>query len=50
MVDIRGMLDNGYCPKCNIWLDDLVEECPECHNKLDWTDWKNINEVNANEK
>jgi len=44
-VSIRGMLDDGYCPKCNIWLDDLVEECPECHSKLDWTWWKKVNEV-----
>lgn len=44
-VDIRGICDDGYCPKCGISLDDLIPECPDCHTKLDWTRWKKLNEV-----
>lgn len=43
-VDVRGLLDDGYCPECNICLDDLVPECPICHSFLDWTSWKILNE------
>lgn len=43
-VVIKGICDDGYCPKCNIWLDDLIERCPECNTLLDWTHWKRLNE------
>lgn len=42
-VDVRGLLDDGYCPLCNICLDDLIDRCPECGNKLDWSRWKKFN-------
>lgn len=44
-VDIRGICDDGYCPTCGLPLDDLVDECSECHTKLDWSRWKILNEV-----
>lgn len=43
-VDVRGICDDGYCPICNICLDDLVDRCPECNVKLDWDSWKILNE------
>lgn len=43
-VEVRGICDDGYCPKCKIWLDDLVERCPECNTLLDWTHWRKLNE------
>lgn len=42
-VDIRGICDDGYCPKCNCALDDLVERCPECNTLLDWKRWRKLN-------
>ena len=42
-VDIKGLLDDGYCPICKAGLDDLVEECPYCHTLLDWERWKILN-------
>lgn len=44
-VDIRGICDDGYCPKCGILLNDLIPDCPDCHTKLDWSRWKKLNEV-----
>lgn len=42
-VDIRGICDDGYCPNCGIWLEDLIEYCPDCNQKLDWEEWKRLN-------
>lgn len=43
-VDIRGICDDGYCPTCGIWIDDLIPSCPHCKTILDWTHWKRLNE------
>lgn len=42
-VNVRGLLDDGYCPVCNLQLDDLAEQCPECGTLLSWNDWRRIN-------
>lgn len=42
-VDIAGFMDDGYCPRCKVILDDLIEECPYCHQKLNWDRWRRIN-------
>lgn len=44
-VDIRGYMDDGYCPVCNLNLDDLIERCPSCGNIMDWSRWRKINEM-----
>lgn len=48
-VDIRGLLDDGYCPCCNIMLDDLIEQCEQCGQFLSWERWKRINNVQDND-
>lgn len=42
-VDIKGLLDDGYCPICGGGLDDLVKACPYCGTLLDWERWKKLN-------
>lgn len=42
-VDVRGLLDDGYCPECNMCLDDLVEKCPSCGTLLSWNEWRKAN-------
>jgi len=47
-VDIRGLCDDAYCPKCGYsfkeWLGEVDINCPECHTKLDWTFWHRLND------
>lgn len=42
-VDIKGLLDDGYCPKCGSSLEDLVPICPHCKQSLIWERWKRFN-------
>ena len=46
-VDIMGICDDAYCPKCGRELDDLrikdCERCPDCHVRIDWTPWHRAN-------
>lgn len=42
-VDIRGIADDPYCPKCGRFLDDFENPCSCCKAKLDWTRWEKIN-------
>lgn len=42
-VNVRGLLDDGYCPECNMCLDDLVERCPSCGTLLSWNEWRKAN-------
>ena len=48
-VDIKGICDDGYCPRCNVALDDLISVCPWCKQRLDWNEWKRINQYGKNE-
>lgn len=43
-ADVRGLLDDGYCPNCNSPLADLVPQCKWCGQLLSWERWKRINE------
>lgn len=45
-VDVKGMCDDPYCPKCNYWLEDPDErygECPNCGAKIDFKHWFEVN-------
>lgn len=41
-VNIRGLMDDGYCPVCDYPLEDLEEKCPKCGELIDWTRWREI--------
>ena len=47
-VEIYGLMDDAYCPKCGycFWetreLD--CERCPVCGIRVDWTPWHRIND------
>ena len=47
-IDIRGLLDDGYCPKCGYafkdWMGEVDIDCPECHARIDWTRWHTMND------
>lgn len=47
-VDIRGLCDDAYCPRCNYCLDELKELdckiCPVCGVKIDWGPWHRMND------
>lgn len=47
-VDIRGICDDAYCPKCNYPLDATkeldCERCPDCRIKIDWSPWHKMND------
>ncbi len=42
-VDVRGLLDDGYCPRCDAPMEDLTEVCPWCGQRLSWERWKKLN-------
>lgn len=52
-VDIMGLCDDAYCPKCGRELDDLrikdCERCPDCHVRIDWTPWHRANDPEEGE-
>lgn len=47
-VDVRGLCDDAYCPRCNYPLDEYKEldckTCPECGIKIDWSPWHRLND------
>ena len=46
-VDIMGLCDDAYCPKCGSCLDEYQscdKECPVCHTQLDWKPWHVLND------
>ena len=45
-VEIKGLLDDPYCPKCNFRLDDYIDsdKCPECGVKIEWSHYHKLNE------
>lgn len=46
-VDIRGICDDPYCPKCGQCLLDVVgcKTCLSCGTKLDWNTWYLVNDM-----
>lgn len=42
-VNVRGLLDDGYCPECDGAVDDLAERCPYCGTLLSWNEWRKAN-------
>lgn len=38
--DLRGLMDNPYCPTCGIALNDYVDQCDECGQLISWERWK----------
>ena len=47
-MDIRGLMDDGYCPCCGYLFDEYKEldcpECPECGILISWTRWHRKND------
>lgn len=48
MLDVRGLCDDAYCPKCNYEFDELKEldcnRCPSCGVLVDWSFWHRCND------
>lgn len=42
-VEIKGLADDPYCPKCGKWLDDFENPCSCCNTLLDWARWEQVN-------
>jgi len=51
-VDIMGLCDDAYCPKCGYGFMDPEENdlpaCPVCGCKVDWARWHRINDPEEN--
>lgn len=45
MVEVKGYLNDGYCPSCGACLEDMVPECPYCKISLNWDKWKQMNSM-----
>jgi hypothetical protein len=46
-LDIRGVCDDAYCPKCDYGFMDSetdAERCPRCGVKVSWERWHEIND------
>lgn len=47
-VDIMGLCDDAYCPKCGRGFLDPQENdlpsCPFCGQRVDWTRWHYLND------
>lgn len=46
-LEIKGLMDDGYCPKCNYlfgYNETDLERCPKCGIKVDWSRWHRIND------
>jgi DNA-directed RNA polymerase subunit RPC12/RpoP len=47
-LDIRGIYDDAYCPKCGYGFMDSetdAERCPKCGVKVSWERWHEINDT-----
>jgi len=45
-VDVRGLLDDAYCPNCEDGIPDrFIDEpkCPWCGQRIVWTNWHRLN-------
>lgn len=48
LVDVRGLLDNPYCPKCERPLSEEDIDavvCPECGQRLNWDKFHILNQI-----
>lgn len=50
-LDIRGLCDDPYCPKCDYAFITYGSQkeidcdcCPKCGIKVDWTHWHRMND------
>lgn len=50
-LDIRGLCDDPYCPKCDYAFITYGSQkeidcdcCPKCGIKVDWTRWHRMND------
>lgn len=50
-LDIRGLCDDAFCPKCGYMFTDYgtesevdCEKCPECGIRVSWDLWHRIND------
>lgn len=47
-MDIRGLCDDGYCPRCGHSFDEFkecdCERCPECGVRISWERWHKVND------
>lgn len=47
-VEIKGLCDDAYCPKCGyeFWETKELdcERCPKCGIRVDWKPWHNAND------
>lgn len=48
-LDIKGLMDDGYCPVCGYSFDDVngeldLERCPKCNTVVDWSMWHILND------
>ena len=52
-VDIKGMLDDAYCPGCGASLDETKykdsKTCPWCGLRIDWEPWHRMNDEEEEE-
>lgn len=38
--ELRGLLDDPYCPTCGNGLNDYVNQCDHCGQSISWEHWK----------
>ena len=47
-VDIRGICDDAYCPKCDCGIDEYkwmdCKRCPHCGQLISWDTWHRSND------
>lgn len=46
-VDVMGLLDDAYCPRCGYCIPDrYIDEpkCPSCGQPIDWKPWHDAND------
>lgn len=52
-VDVRGIMDDAYCPRCGDMIPDKcidATKCPECGQKITWGLWHRLNPEYQNGK
>lgn len=52
-VDIKGICDDAYCPKCNYTFSDQEIDypiCPICGIFLDFELWHRVNDKESEDK